>query len=317
MPYKTYQARGGARTSRSSATPASTIPETPAASQPLKEEKEVDMEENGEKKSFFARIKEGGVKKKIPKAIQKKRNNYKLRRLVAPKAPLTVLNELLGKEEPVTYTFMDTDGVNPNMPHMFTAQATVYGENYQGLGPSKAIAKNICAEQVIQAIVARKCKEKRDSMETGDENEKPKNEDETPWASLASLALFKLFNDWQAQGYALPQELNKAAPPAKLFTEGVKKEEKRPAKVKEVPENPTSKHPVQLLNELNGPIDFELTGEAGELPHGKVFTMSCTIQEKAYSGTGKNKKDAKKATAEAVLADIYKINYPAPEVAAV
>lgn len=268
------------------------------------------MDQKVEKKSFLDKIKEGGVKKKIPKSIQKKRNNYRLRKMVAPKAPLTVLNELLGTQDPVTYTFMDTDGVSPNMPHMFTALATVYGEKYQGMGPSKAIAKNICAEQVIQAIVAKKCQEKRESMETGDENEKPKLEDETPWASLASLALFKLFNDWQAQGYVLPQDLNKAAPPT-VKVEGIKKEEKRPAKVKEVPENPTSKHPVQLLNELNGPIEFELSGEAGELPHGKVFTMSCTVQEKAYSGNGKNKKDAKKAAAVAVLADIYQINYPA------
>lgn len=33
--------------------------------------------------------------------------------------------------------------------------------------------------------------------------------DETPWAQLASLALFKLFNDWQAQGHVLPPELLK------------------------------------------------------------------------------------------------------------
>merc|ERR1711971_1092474 len=86
MPYKTYQPRGGSRSSRTplpATTPA--VQETPEVAQPLKEEKDVDMnEENGQKKSFFARIKEGGVKKKVPKAVQKKRNNYRLRRLVAP-----------------------------------------------------------------------------------------------------------------------------------------------------------------------------------------------------------------------------------------
>merc|ERR1712083_960170 len=197
MPYKTYQPRGGSRSSRTPL-PASTpaVQETPEVAQPLK--------------------------KKVPKAVQKKRNNYRLRRLVAPKAPLTVLNELIGTTEPVTYTFLDVEGVAPNMPqHMFTAMATVHGEKYQGMGPSKAIAKNICAEQVIQAIVAKKCAEKREMMDTGDENEKPKNEDETPWASLASLALFKLFNDWQAQGYVLPLDLNKAAPPVATKPEGI------------------------------------------------------------------------------------------------
>lgn len=35
-------------------------------------------------------------------------------------------------------------------------------------------------------------------------------EDETPWAQLASLALFKLFNDWQNQGFQIPTELLRA-----------------------------------------------------------------------------------------------------------
>ncbi len=40
--------------------------------------------------------------------------------------------------------------------------------------------------------------------------ENPRNtEDETPWAALASLGLFKLFNDWQAMGYNVPKELSK------------------------------------------------------------------------------------------------------------
>ena len=32
-------------------------------------------------------------------------------------------------------------------------------------------------------------------------------EDPTPWTALASLGLFKLFNDWQSQGVQLPPEL--------------------------------------------------------------------------------------------------------------
>ena len=35
-------------------------------------------------------------------------------------------------------------------------------------------------------------------------------EDETPWAQLASLALFKLFNEWQSQGFQIPNELLRA-----------------------------------------------------------------------------------------------------------
>jgi len=28
--------------------------------------------------------------------------------------------------------------------------------------------------------------------------------DNAPWAALASLGLFKLFNDWQSRGFAIP-----------------------------------------------------------------------------------------------------------------
>ena len=45
---------------------------------------------------------------------------------------------------------------------------------YNGSGPSKQIAKNICAEQAIQAVVAKKCQESREKfvkqmIEVGDQ----------------------------------------------------------------------------------------------------------------------------------------------------
>ena len=79
------------------------------------------------------------------------------------------------------------------------------------MGPSKSIAKNICAEQVLQYITTKSCaglKEEDGEEEDGDQENggktRPDMETDTPWVSLASLALFKLFNDWQAQGYVMP-----------------------------------------------------------------------------------------------------------------
>ena len=54
-----------------------------------------------------------------------------------------------------------------------------------------------------------KAKEQKDP-ETGEPLKPNQMEDETPWAQLASLSLFKLFNDWQAQGYQIPVDLWKA-----------------------------------------------------------------------------------------------------------
>merc|ERR1711862_96096 len=162
-------------------------------------------------KKFFPK-KFGGVAKMkpIPAAIKKKRINFRLKKILAPKSPLMILNEMVGA---VNYSFVDTPAPmmppGPGMPHLFTAQCTVEGESFQGTGPSKQITKNICAEHVIQFVVTKKCNENRAKTQTastvitdatGAATTKPNTmEDETPWLQLASLALFKLFNDWQAQ----------------------------------------------------------------------------------------------------------------------
>ena len=63
-------------------------------------------------------------------------------------------------------------------------------------------------------MVTVKCKDpgsrpKVDS-ETGEPLKPNQMTDETPWAQLASLALFKMFNDWQSNGFIIPAELLKS-----------------------------------------------------------------------------------------------------------
>ena len=63
--------------------------------------------------------------------------------------------------------------------------------------------------QVLQYITTKSCLGAKDdegddedvegNQENGEKSKRPEMESETPWVSLASLALFKLFNDWQAQ----------------------------------------------------------------------------------------------------------------------
>ena len=64
--------------------------------------------------------------------------------------------------------------------------------------------------QVLQYITTKSClgakedegddEDMEGNQENGEKSKRPEMESETPWVSLASLALFKLFNDWQAQG---------------------------------------------------------------------------------------------------------------------
>ena len=96
--------------------------------------------------------------KSISNAVKRKRINFRLRKMIVPKAPLMVLNEMVGA---VNYQFVDNPPMpmmNPGMQmQMYTAQCWVDGQTFTGTGPSKQIAKNICAEHAIQFVVSKKC----------------------------------------------------------------------------------------------------------------------------------------------------------------
>merc|ERR1712025_702232 len=199
-------------------------------------------------------------------------------------------------------------------------------------------------------------------------------QDTTPWGALASLALFKLFNDWQSSGYSLPADLCTKELESKGSMKGMGSmggAERmlsglgvRPDMVHSQPGqgfdftdeagtfhtfSPESdtfkqaqmggmgpimggnmgmgfpsvgpgpnmgqlgappKHPVSLLHEKRGrenPISYSCS-EEGELPN-KVFTISCEVDGKAFSGEAKSKKEAKKIAAIKALAEIYEIQY--------
>merc|ERR1719357_736950 len=159
---------------------------------------------------------------------------------------------------------------------------------------------------------------------SGEKSKRPEMESETPWVSLASLALFKLFNDWQAQGYVVPagmmrgNQFNTPEPVVDMKgedgeTQTPKKKKKSkdegPKGEKTLPENANEKHPVQLLNEMAGPLIYEQTGQTGT-PPSCVFTLSVTVNGETFSGQGKSKKEAKKAAAVNAVGALYNIYYP-------
>jgi len=278
------------------------------------------------KKGFF-KGKFGGVTKPKPvsAAVRRKRMNFRLRKVLTPKSPLMVLNEIVGG---VNYTFVDTPStmLTPGIPHLFTAQCEIEGETFSGTGPSKQIAKNICAEHVIQFIVTKRCTEKKpvQPVDPANPDAKPPMEDETPWLQLASLAMFKLFNDWQSQGFVIPPELmknpnentgNGAATGNGAGNMDVTMKDAQPAKgskpkeAKKMPDNPTERHPVQLLNELRGGVTFIVVGSSGVTPN-IIFTLGCEIDGTQYTGVGRNKKDAKKHCAMEALKVLYNVQYP-------
>ena len=175
--------------------------------------------------------------------------------------------------------------------------------------------------------------------------------DETPWAQLASLALFKLFNDWQAQGYAVPPELLRTpdyfnnqqqgqatgadmdlgdgedtgeggegtletpqAPPQAPFV--MPQMPQMPPVVQAqgpVSEEQARRHPVQLINELHkGGVIFQLLEENGAPPRTE-FVMGVELNGQAFRGEGRSKKEAKKQCAIKLLKEVHGIEYAQEE----
>merc|ERR1719292_119715 len=88
--------------------------------------------------------------------------------------------------------------------NLHTLLTEVEGDTSTGTGPTHEIAKNICAEHAIQGVVSRRYAAiNSGASKDGKNREEMLLEDETPF-ELASIAVFKMLNEWEAAGCELP-----------------------------------------------------------------------------------------------------------------
>lgn len=335
MPYRNYNSREAKPSLHplSALNPAKPIPPTagakpfpPPPSTSMKEQQiqtpdssvalvtaDIAIDEAAEK-SELNKTKEGKINKKQKQKWSKtdKKNyiNIRLRRMISPKPPVLILEELAMQEHTdLSYNFLEP--VSEGGLQFFTCEVTVHGAVFTGTGPSKPIAKNIASEGAIHAFIT-------NSVSSGEPNPDAEDvADNAPWKALASLGLFKLFNDWQSQGYSLPQQFMSTPNPVQkvipnteqqftTFNNPTSSPSSFIQKAAKMPEDPTSKHPVMLLNELHPGVPFD--GSLGLVP-GNLFSMTVEVQGRSFQGTGKSKKEAKKACALAALKSLHNIEY--------
>jgi len=220
---------------------------------------------------------------------------------------MTILNELAGVgASKVQFEFLDVPeeerrrrawqaDLDVEEVGSFECRCIVRGLEFIAEGITKAEAKTAVVEIAIQGLISAKCQQNEDEGVGV-------NEDNCPWSVIASLALYKLYNSWQSQGYTLPSELTNL--PGEWSGFGSSRGQSGGQTSYERPV--IDKPPLQLVNEMASrmklSLDFELTSEVGT-PNDKVFTMAVKVGEKVYSGQGKNKKSAKQAAASAALED--------------
>lgn len=141
---------------------------------------EMPMEGEGKEGRKRPWEKPGGVKakrKKVPGA-----KNLKIRKYVQPKNAVMCLNEL---RPGVVYATEQEGGVS----QPFCVSVEVDSQKYRGFGTSKQLAKQAAAEAALISFVK--------PPVVNSTTKEPKEEDKTPWATLASFAIYKLFNDWR------------------------------------------------------------------------------------------------------------------------
>jgi len=188
---------------------------------------------------------------------------------------------------------------------------------YQGFGTSKQVAKQNAAEAALVSFV------QAPASKDGEENNKA--DDKTPWATLASFAMYKLFNDWKdgrigTQPFpttSLPtnpnfdlrntlsrkglhnQVQNNAAVLQHLGTPaagGAKAEAVKAPGVmkpaKQLPDNAGTVHPVMILHQMRPGITYTTNKTTGDdnMPY---FYVSVNIDGQEFTGEGPNLKKAK------------------------
>ncbi|XP_063843349.1 double-stranded RNA-specific editase 1-like isoform X2 [Scylla paramamosain] len=142
-------------------------------------EDEEDEGEDGQKKKRaykppWRRPKVAGTRLKRKKVPGFK--NTRIKKYAQPKNAVMCLNEL---ETGITYETVQEGGIS----QPFCISVEVKGQKYRGFGSSKQLARQAAAEAALISYV-----------KPPGEN---KQEDQTPWATLVSFAMYKMFNDWR------------------------------------------------------------------------------------------------------------------------
>lgn len=151
--------------------------------------------------------------------------------------------------------------------NQFTAEIHVNGIKYEGFGNSKIAAKNNASEKALRELIIQKMAKipKKDVTVIPPTTKKPEEvqedvemkdtlstdeDDDVPMLHLASFALHKLFSEWEAQGYQIPDFRTTFT--SQSDNEGpsvtpTPSEKKLPQPRAELPANAQDMHPSMLL----------------------------------------------------------------------
>ncbi|XP_050743322.1 double-stranded RNA-specific editase 1 isoform X2 [Drosophila biarmipes] len=249
---------------------------------------------------------------------KKQRQNRQLRKSMLPKNALMALNEVKG------VTISDFT-IESNPDGGFTAVVTVNAIQYEGKGLSKMSAKNAACEKAWRDFIIAKMTPKphrmrysnsdngTEPMETN-EDEADAPEDDLPMLNLASFAIYKLFAEWEREGYVVPEmhPSANAAPPAGGEAvppvPAVPKEPKKPPMRTELPSGWETMHPATILCIMRPGLIYLDHGASGDKPN-VLQHLGIVVDNQEFTASGRSKKIARRNVAIEVCNTLFGTNF--------
>ncbi|XP_058983297.1 double-stranded RNA-specific editase B2 isoform X2 [Musca domestica] len=279
------------------------------------------VDENGKVKfkKIFAVRKKASVRAKEKRI----RQNRRLRKTLVPKNALMALNELKGVS-------VGDFVINSNPNGGFIALVTCNNNQYEGHGISKTAAKNSACEKALRDYIIAKMRERprkmsngnnANAMDTsegndtsGDGNDAVNEEaEDVPMVNLASFAIYKLFSEWENEGFIIPEmhPASAAAASGNISDNesmaGVKEPKKPPIRT-ELPPNWEAMHPASLLCFMRPGVTYTDKGTTGEKPN-ILHTLAITVDNQEFEACGRSKKIARRNVAAIACNTLFDTNF--------
>jgi len=296
--------------------------------QPELENMESSVAKGDDADSDGAGPKKKWIRKPLNKKAKRLRQNRRLRKLLIPKNALMSLHELMGSSISEYRVMPEERG--------FVAQVLVNNIQYEGRGTSKIAAKNNASEKALRDLVIQKMVqvpkatinlnaalsvdgtaaegEVEDTEMTEEAETKEEPTAEVPMMHLASFALHKLFSEWQAEGFEIPDF--KTGGPAIatdiLDAEALPLAPPPPVIKTAVPENANAMHPTTLLCMMRPGTKYVDLGAEGKSP-AIVHSVGVEVDGRQFIGRAKNKKLARKLAARDACNALFGTQYPLEE----
>lgn len=252
-------------------------------------------------------------RKKLEKE-RKARQLRRLRKLLTPKNAVVALHELQGPG-------MSEFTINTNGQET-TAEIVVNNVKYEATAPNKHLAKARASEKALRdLVIAQMSKAKlvaekpsngssdTDVNEDVDMADVSENDD-VPMLHLASYALYKLFNEWQNEGFEIPA-IKPVKAPIKLTPAGVHPLAPKVPKTKaDLPSDAPSRHPTALLAFMRPQVPYEDLGSNNNNdPAQREFSVGVTVDGERFIGKARSKKMARKEAAADACKQLFDVQF--------